>query len=447
MIEDLPGHIIAIVILLLLKGLAMALTVAYSVLRLKRSHYISEGSKLEGLMENAQSSINACSVANAFMGVIIGFLSSLSPYEAMRNAFGYIENQTLRSWVSAAVVIVVVSFFFALVGIIIPRLVASRHPDAVVLRLSAVADLFGVLFKPISLLTDLVYMLVKQKLVPDEDVSEEEILMMVDAGSEQGSIDEHEMEMITNVFEFDDKLAGEIATHRKDITALSVDASAEQIAEVIQNEKYSRLPVYEEDIDHIVGILHVKDFMHLVLTEGIESFDMKKLMMEPYFVPYTKKTDELFAEMQRRKIHMAIVSDEYGGTEGVVTMEDLIEEIMGEINDEYDEEEQPDIDKLSENVVSIEGATALEDVAQELNIPMPEEEYDTLGGFLIAKLDRIPDESESGLTVEYEGYIFEIEKIEDNRIVRVNARKQDDVSDGDEERECEKTQSQEVNNQ
>lgn len=250
--------------------------------------------------------------------------------------------------------------------------------------------------------------------------------MMVDASGQEGSIDEHEKEMINNIFDFDDKNAEEIATHRKDIVAVPIDISVEELINTVTSEKFTRIPVYEDDIDNIIGILHIKDFMNAIINEGKDKFNLRNILMKPFFVPSTKKTDDLFEEMQQSNIHMAIVVDEYGGTAGVVTMEDLIEEVMGDIRDEYDGEEVPDITEVTERVTRIEGSTPLDDVAEKLDIEMPEEEYDTLGGFLIGQLDRIPDEDEKDITVEYGGYIFRIDEIEDNRIVMVTVIKQEE---------------------
>lgn len=426
--DDLPGQLIALAVIMIIKGIVTALSTSYSVLNLKKAKYIAEGNtQLNSILENAQKKINAFSIANSLMAVVMGFILSMSPFQTMTRVFMDIQSDTLLAmWLSAAVIIIVATLVYAAVGILIPKMLANRYPDVIVKKLNIVTVAVCIVFKPISLVMDLLYVLLsktmKDKPDSEEDVSEEEILLMADMGSEQGTIDEHEMEMISNIFEFDDRTVGEICTHRKDIVALSEDASIDDIVEMLADEKFSRIPVYREDIDHITGILHVKDFIYKILKEGKENFSISSIIMKPYFVPYTKKTDELFSEMQKRKVHIAVVTDEYGGTEGIVTMEDLIEEVMGEIQDEYDVEEEPEIEHIEKDTLRIEGATLIEDVSKELEVDFPEDEYESLGGFLVGMLDKIPDEKDEGVEVEYKGYVFKIEKVEDNRIASVTVR-------------------------
>ncbi len=427
--DDLPKQLAVIAFLLLIKGLLTAIATSFTVLGLKKAKYIAEGNTdLDSILENSQKKINACSLANAMMGVLVGFLLSFAPFLSLSELlFLHVGNKTLSDIISGAVIIVLAAFFFALLGILLPKLLATRYPDKIIKRFNWLTVATVIVFKPLSILIDAAYSAMSAFFgageEPEEDVSEEEILVMLDAGEEQGSIDKQEQEMINNIFEFDDKTVGEICTHRKDIVALCESSTPDEVIKIISEEKFSRIPVYDGDIDNITGVLHVKDFMHKVLVEGQKTPNIGEIAMEPYFVPYTKKTDELFHEMQHKKIHLAVVTDEYGGTEGIVTMEDLIEEVMGEIQDEYDEEETPDIVVLNNDRIIMEGSVPLEDVASQLEIELPTEEYDTLAGFLIAMLDRVPDEDEKNLRVEYAGHIFEIDEIEENRISRVIVRK------------------------
>lgn len=254
-------------------------------------------------------------------------------------------------------------------------------------------------------------------------ITEEGIRMMVDAGGNNGSIDETEKEMINNIFELSNTSVGEIATHRTDIVAVALDATFLEIMKVISEEKYSRIVVYEENIDNIIGLFHVKDVVKYFLSQEHEKkgFDLKDILKKPYFVPFSKKTDELFQEMQRDKVHMAIVIDEYGGTAGLVTMEDLIEEIVGNIFDEYDLEEEEDIFVIDKNTYRINGTTDLTDVADLLQITFEDEQdYDTLGGYLIGRLGRIPEDGEKPEII-VENWLFRIESIEEKRIEKVLA--------------------------
>lgn len=256
-------------------------------------------------------------------------------------------------------------------------------------------------------------------------VTEEDIRQMVDAGGDIGTIDETEKEMINNIFELGNISAGEIATHRTNIVAIPLNASVEEITNVITEEKYSRIVVYDENIDNIVGVFHVKDMVKYILEDVKRmedaNFHIEDILMKPYFIPFSKKVDELFQEMQREKIHMAIVIDEYGGTAGIVTMEDLIEEIVGNIFDEYDIEEEEDICPIGEDAYRISGTTDLQDVEEQLEITFEEaEDYDTLGGYLIGQMGRIPEDDEQP-EIAVGGWLFRVENIEEKRIEKVIA--------------------------
>ena len=257
----------------------------------------------------------------------------------------------------------------------------------------------------------------------DIHITEDEIRMMVDAGSDIGSIDENEMEMINNIFEFDNTSVEDIATHRTNIVAIPITSTLEGIKKVIVDEKYSRIPVYEENIDNIIGILYVKDFIKYIFIDELgKNFNLKNILMEPYFIPTSKKSDELFKEMQIKKVHMAIVIDEYGGTTGIVTMEDLLEEIVGNIFDEYDVEEKEDIEIINEDTYIIKGGTDINDVEEFLSVKFEDiSDYDTLGGYLIGKLGRVPDDNERP-EIDICGYNFKIIEFDDKRInlVKVN---------------------------
>lgn len=259
----------------------------------------------------------------------------------------------------------------------------------------------------------------------ENTVTEKEIRQMVDAGEDSGSIDENEKEMINNILELRKISAGEIATHRTDIVAIAQDAALDEIMTVLQEEKYSRIVVYDENIDDIIGVVHVKDLMKYILADikrmEDANFHIRELLMEPYFVPFSKKVDELFEEMQLAKVHMAIIIDEYGGTAGIVTMEDIMEEIVGNISDEYDIEEEEDITMLSETEYRINGTTDLKDVAELFELTFEDEEdYDTLGGYLIGQLGRIPEDDEQP-EIQIGGCLFRIESIEEKRIEKVYA--------------------------
>lgn len=423
------SDILIIFVLMILKGFLVATATSLTILKLKKAKYFADKenkdfAKLEKIMERSRKDINAANILDSLLGILIGFIIVWNIFTQVRLYFDNTALAEFSSLVSAVIVIAVTTFFFALLSVVIPKIIADKYPDRVALKCDGIVHIFAVICTPFTMLIDAAIKIFSVFVnVENEDISEEEILMMVDAGSEQGNIDEQEMEMINNIFDFDDRNVSEIATHRKDIVAVPVDITVDELINVVSKEKFSRIPVYEDDIDNIVGILHIKDFMNLIITEGKDAFDINKLIMEPYFVPATKKAASLFDEMRLQKRHIAVVADEYGGTAGIVTMEDLIEEVMGEIQDEYDDEEEPEITEVTENITKIEGSADIEDVAKSLDIELPVDEYDTLAGFLVARLDRVPEDGERDIVIEYNNCIFRIDKVEDKRIVSVTVTK------------------------
>jgi putative hemolysin len=259
----------------------------------------------------------------------------------------------------------------------------------------------------------------------EEEVTEEEIRMMVDVGEERGAIQENEKEMINNIFDFDNKTAMDIMTHRIDIVALPINAGLKEVVSILNEEKYTRIPVYEGNIDNIVGILHAKDIIKFIDCDQRKvDFDLRKLIRLPYNVPWSKRTDELFGELQKNKNHMAVIIDEYGGTAGIVTMEDLVEEIVGNIFDEYDEEEK-DFEKLDENTYIVNGSAGLDAVKDYVDAMLPIEEYDTLSGFVISQLGRIPQPGEKP-EIEFNGFVFKVIEISEKRIEKIKICKASD---------------------
>ena len=248
----------------------------------------------------------------------------------------------------------------------------------------------------------------------EENVTEEEIRMMVDIGEEKGAIQAGEKEMIENIFEFDNMTAGDVMIHRTDMVMLWVDDTAEEIAQTIESSGLSRFPVYEEDADDIIGILNTRDW--LLNARKASPRPVRELLRPAYFVPESVRTDKLFRDMQSRKIHLSIVVDEYGGTAGLVTMEDLLEEIVGNIYDEFDPQEDQEIIALGDNRWRIAGSAELDDVAEALDMEFPEdEESETLGGLVFAQLNVIPEDG-SHPEVELYGLHIRVEELTDRRV-------------------------------
>ena len=265
-----------------------------------------------------------------------------------------------------------------------------------------------------------------------DDVTEEEIISMVKEGHEQGVLLASEAEMIHNIFEFDDKEAKDIMTHRMNMTALDGELSfVDAVSFMIENSK-SRYPVYLEEIDNIIGVLHIKDAFAFVQKNELfrtSIKDIPKLIREVEFIPETMKINTLFKTMQNQKSHMVIVVDEYGQTSGLVAMEDILEEIVGNIEDEHDEEENM-ISLQADGNYLMDGMTAMEDVVGALHIPVEEDSFDTLNGLLISLLEKIPKDGETETIYAY-GYEFSITKVENNIIREVHVRRQDEIPGDD----------------
>lgn len=362
---------------------------------------------------------------------LAGFLASASASESFADNLVELFKklhipETITKPLSVALITIILSYFTLVLGELVPKRIAMQKCEAI--------SMFAV--RPLNVLSKIAAPFVKLLTVStnffiklfggdpnqaETKITEDEIRMMVDAGQEEGTIQNIEGEMIDNIFEFDDTLVSEIMTHRTDIVALPVEATLDEVFEVMNREKYTRVPVYEETIDNIIGILHVKDLLQFKDNKDEDQFNIRDLIRKPYFIPETKKTDELFKELQKNKMHMAVVIDEYGGTAGIVTIEDLLEEIVGNIFDEYDEEEKF-IEKIDENTYMFDGSINLELVGETMQAELPTGEYETLNGFILDQLGRIPDESEKPV-IEFNNIIFKVEEIEEKRINKVKACK------------------------
>lgn len=261
---------------------------------------------------------------------------------------------------------------------------------------------------------------------------EEEVMSILEESQGNGEIREEGKKMINAIFAFDDKLAHEIMTPRTDVFMIDIQDPIDEFIEDLMRLQYSRIPVCDGDSDNIIGILHVKDYMIKAYHDGFENVDIRSILRKAYFVPETKKIDTLFFELQKTKQHIAILIDEYGGFAGIVTMEDIIEEVMGDIDDEYDEEET-EIVKVDENTYMIDGNTDLDDINEELGLELVSENSETLGGFIIELLGDLPDEEEKeDKVIEYENLVFKIESVKDRRIEKVKLYITPDGSKGSE---------------
>jgi len=252
----------------------------------------------------------------------------------------------------------------------------------------------------------------------DEEFSEEEIMSMLETGQETGALKEEGKKMIDSIFAFDDKFAYEIMTPRTNVFAININDPSEKYIDTLMELRYSRIPVFDEDSDNIIGIIHIKDYLIKARESGFENVDLHEILRKPFFVPDTKYIDTLFFELQKTRQHIAILIDEYGGFSGIVTLEDIIEEVMGNIDDEYDEEE-PKIQIIEEDTYRIDGTMYLDDINDELQTDLESENIETLGGLLIEILGEIPVDGNPGTVVHYGKYTFTIESVQDRRIGKV----------------------------
>lgn len=324
--------------------------------------------------------------------------------------------------VSVVVITVIMSYFSLVLGELAPKRMGMQKPEEIaykVVGILLIVKKFTTPFvKILSLSTNAVVRLCGfDPNASDDVVTEEEIRMMVDVGEEKGVIENIQKEMINNIFEFDDIDVTDIMTHRTDMIAVEDTESLEELVNLSIEHGYSRIPVYHEDQDNIIGIVYVKDLLKYVSKAMPENESPKTLMREAYYVPSSKNCGKLFNEMTEKRLQMAVVVDEYGGTAGIVTMEDLVEAIVGNIKDEYDDEEEEIVEE-SENIFTIDGTTYIEEVNELVGDIIPEGDYDTLGGFIISLLDFLPQDGDMNEVV-YENLKFTILDVEDRRIGKV----------------------------
>ncbi|MBO4292949.1 MAG: HlyC/CorC family transporter [Clostridia bacterium] len=362
---------------------------------------------------------------------LAGFLSSAFASDAFAQDLAPVLNNwipalSITTWktISIILITVILSFFTLVFGELVPKRLAMKNYEKISFATIGIIRTISVLTAPfVKLLTWVTNGISKIFGVSETDeeiVTEEEIRMMVDQGEEKGAIEEEEKELINNVFEFNDITVSEVMTHRTDIFAIDIHTTPAELLELISEEEYrhSRIPVYDETIDEIKGILYVKDILK---NMNKKTFRIKTTMKEAYFVPQNKLINELFKELQKNKKQMAIIVDEYGGTAGLVTMEDILEELVGDIYDEYDEIEE-EYEKIDENTYLLSGSMTIYDVNKLLNTKIPEGDYDTLSGYLQEEMGRIPEDEELPV-IETKEVTFKIEEYEDKRIVKVKACK------------------------
>lgn len=375
-----------------------------------------------------------------------GFLASASAAEQFQpmltKALSFIPIQTsVLSGIALLIITLAISYVSLVLGELVPKRIAMHNPEKISLAVAPIVYFLYRVEKPLvavlSFSTNLILRLIGiDPANKPEQVTEEEIRMMIDVGNEEGTIEQSERDMIDNIFEFDDITAEDVMTHRTEIAAVESTSTIPEVVRMAMTEGYSRIPVYKEDIDDIIGIVYAKDMLRFIGKgeESLENRSIEPFIREVIFVPESNRCTDLFKTFKDKKIQMAVVVDEYGGTSGIVTMEDLLEAIVGNMQDEYDNEEE-EFSKISDHIFNLDGSMAIEDVEKLLHIKVEDgEDYDTLSGLLTDLLDRIPSPDEHP-TVQIENVEFTVLLVEDRRIAKVRAEmKQEESPESQEEK-------------
>ena len=323
---------------------------------------------------------------------------------------------------SIVIVTIILSYFTLVLGELVPKRIALHKAEAIsmfaIRPIYIIAKLTFPFIKLLSISTNTILRILGFKIDNiEEQVSEEEIKSLLEVGQIHGVFNKTEKDMITSVLSFDNKNAKEIMTPRTATYMIDINSPLDEYLDELLNRKHSRVPVYDTEVDNIIGILFIKDFILEARKKGFEKVDIKTIMRKPYFIPETKKIDILFKEMQQSKIFMSIIIDEYGGFSGIVTMEDLIEEIVGSIEEEYQNKE-PKITPVEENIYIVDGLFSIDALNYELGLDFYSDNYDTLSGFITGELERIPEEKEK-IVLEYTNVRLEVLEIKDKRITKV----------------------------
>lgn len=423
-------HLLVLFLLILLNAFFALSEIAVVTVNDKKIKKLSlqgnpEAMKVLRLLNNSNDFLATIQVGITVSGFLTSASASQSFAEPLAEILGFLPvPETVLSSIATLTITFILSYFSLVFGELVPKKIAMQDPEKVSFKIAGILLVFSKIFKPfiraLSLSSDLVVRCFGIDPNKNEEVvTEEEILMMVDAGQEKGLIEDKAKSIITKVFDFDDTPVSEVMTHRVDITAVSSEVNLKQAIDLAMKEGRSRMPVYNGDIDHIVGMLYIKDSLKFINNPIPVNFEIMDLVRQPMFVPSTKRCDELFAEFTSSKRHIAIVVDEYGGTEGLVTIEDLVESILGSIQDEYDNEKE-EIHKISEGSFVVDGSTPIDEIADTLKYKIPDGDYDTVAGFISDKLGKIPEKDEF---VVLGAYKFIVNEVSNRRVTKVSISK------------------------
>jgi putative hemolysin len=385
-------------------------TALMSLSKIRLRHMVDEGVKGSKTVANVVSDSSKLLSSILVGNNVVNIGASSIATSLFINLFG---NEGVA--IATGVMTVLVLIF----GEITPKTIAAQDSEGVALKVAKPIKFIILILTPVVMVFNVITKIVFKIIGVDANIvqpyiTEEELKTMVNVSHEEGLLEREERIIINNVFEFGDMQAKEALVQRMDIVAINVEDSFEEIIDTFKAEQFTRMPVYEETIDDIIGIVNIKDVVFL-RDEEVKNFDIKNYMREPFYTYEFKKITELFEEMKKEKVQMAVVLDEYGGTAGIVTMEDLVEEIVGEIEDEYDEEEA-EIVVIKEDEYIVEGSTKITDVNEMIGTKLESDEFDSIGGFIIGHLGRLPEEDE---VIQVEQIKFCIESIDKNRIKKI----------------------------
>ena len=383
--------------------------------------------QIKKLTENTSSFLSTIQIGVTLAGFLTSATAAQSFAEMLSDAIAKtpvvdVIPVGIISGFSTVVITLIMSYFSLVLGELVPKKIAMSKPEKMAFMAAPILVFVAKITRPIvkflALSTNGVLRLMGIDPHADEEVvTEEEIRMMVDVGGEKGVIEDTQIEMINNIFEFDDIDVADIMTHRTDMVCVDEEEPlSEAVALSIENG-FSRIPVFKEDPDNIIGIVYIKDFLKYVGTNLPKSKTVKDMMRPAYYVPETKRCGELFTEMTEKRVQMAVVVDEYGGTAGIVTLEDLLESIVGNIQDEYDQEDE-EISIINDTTFEVDGITDIEEVEECTGKTFPEGDYDTIGGYIISVLGFLPQDGEMN-QVQFENVKFTVLNVEERRIGKV----------------------------
>jgi CBS domain containing-hemolysin-like protein len=367
------------------------------------------------LKEKPEELISTIILANNFVNILA---ASIANSIFIRNF------KFMGTFFSSLIMTLIIVIFAEL----LPKTLSSYNPEAFIIKSYPFVFSISFILKPltssVNYIVSSILKIFGKNLKTRRSLDEEELKIFLSMTTENGTIEEEEKELIESIIEFQDKPVYEVMIPRVDVISLPIDTEIKDIIETINRTGHSRIPIYEGSIDNIIGILHAKDLLKLIINKN-ENINLKDLLHPTIFVPDTKKTSELFKEMQKKKIHMAIVVDEFGGFEGIVTMEDLLEEIVGEIQDEYDLEEAP-CKKLSDKEFIFDAKITIDDAEEILGVELPHEDYETLGGLFLDLLGHIPVKGES---IVYKSLKLIALEVKGNRIIKIKVEKSEEVKE------------------